>query len=339
MLNDTNIELVKQQLFSGKELKIVITTHHKPDGDALGSSLGLYHYLIQLNHQVQVISPTDYPYNLWWMPGNETVWEFEKTDTQSRELIANADLIFCLDFNHLDRINEMGELVRASKAKKVMIDHHLNPEGFEDAAYADTRAVATAELIYKFIVYLGDEDKINNASAQCLYAGILTDSGSFKFNSTTQSVHEIAGKLLSKGVKPFDVFEQIFDSNTENRLRFIGYCTNKKMVVLPEYNAAYISVTREELKEYKITTGDTEGLVNYPLSIKGIKLAALIIDRTEKIKLSLRSKGDLAVNEICSKYFSGGGHKNASGGHSTQTLEQTVETFLSILPTIKDQLN
>ncbi|MEN9523521.1 MAG: hypothetical protein RL065_1898 [Bacteroidota bacterium] len=339
MLNDTNIELIKQDLFSGKELKIVITTHHKPDGDALGSSLGLYHYLIQLNHQVQVISPTDYPYNLWWMPGNETVWEFEKTDTQSRELIANADLIFCLDFNHLDRINQMGELVRASKAKKVMIDHHLNPEGFEDAAYADTRAVATAELIYKFIAHLGDEDKINNASAQCLYSGILTDSGSFKFNSTTQEVHEIAGKLLSKGVKPFDVFEQIFDSNTENRLRFIGYCTNKKMIVLPEYNTAYISVTKEELKEYKITTGDTEGLVNYPLSIKGIKLAALIIDRTERVKLSLRSKGDIAVNELCSKYFNGGGHKNASGGHSTQTLEQTVETFLSILPTIKNQLN
>jgi len=318
--------------------KIVITTHHKPDGDALGSSLGLYHYLIQLNHQVQVITPTDYPDFLYWMPGNETVWEFPKSEEISKTAIAEADIIFCLDFNHLNRINEMGELVRNSSALKVMIDHHLNPEGFENAAFADTRAVATAEMIFKFIVRMGDKEKINLDAAQCLYAGILTDSGSFRFNSTTPEVHHIVAELLEIGVKPYDIFENIFDTNKLNRLQFIGYCLSNKLVVLPEYNTAYMAIGKEELKKYNITTGDTEGLVNYPLSIKGIKLACLIIDRTERVKLSLRSKGDIAVNEICSKYFEGGGHKNASGGHSFKTLDETLQVFLNTLPEIKTQL-
>jgi phosphoesterase RecJ-like protein len=339
MLRLKNIELVKEKIQGSAPQKIVITTHHKPDGDALGSSLGLYHYLIQYGHQVQVISPTDYPYNLAWMPANDTVWEFEKTENKSREAIANADLIFCLDFNRLNRINQMEPLVKESKALKILIDHHLEPENFEDITFADTSAVATAELIYTFITHIGDEQKINIESAKCLYTGILTDSGSFRFNSTTPTVHIIASKLIALGVKPLDIFELIYDDNTENRMRFIGYCMNKKMVMLPEYNAAYISVTRDELKEYKITTGDTEGLVNYPLSIKGIKLVALIIDRTERVKLSLRSKGDIAVNELCSQYFNGGGHKNASGGHSNGTLDETVQTFLQMLAENKNKLN
>ena len=337
LLNDNNIDTVKQLLHTAGK-KIVITTHHKPDGDAMGSSLGLYHYLIQLNHQVQVIAPTDYPDFLWWIPGNITVWEFPKTDEKSKQAIAEADLIFCLDFNNLNRINEMGELVRASKALKVMIDHHLNAEGFEDATFADTKAVATAELIYKFIVRMGDKEKINLDSANCLYTGILTDSGSFKFNSTTPDVHHITAELLQIGVKPYDIFENLFDTNRLNRLQFVGYCLLNKLKVLPEYNTAYITITKEELKQFQITTGDTEGLVNYPLSIKGIKLACLIVDRTERVKLSLRSKGDIAVNEICSKYFEGGGHKNASGGHSFKTVDETLEIFLSALPEIKNQL-
>ena len=338
LLNDKNIETVQQLLHSSSPKKIVITTHHKPDGDAMGSSLGLYHYLIQLHHQVQVISPTDYPDFLWWLPGNNTVWEFPKTEKASKQAIAEADLIFCLDFNNLGRINEMGEVVRQSNALKVMIDHHLNAEGFENAAYADTKAVATAELIYKFIVRMGDKENINLDSATCLYTGILTDSGSFKFNSTTPDVHHITAELLEIGVKPYDIFENIFDTNRLNRLQFVGYCLLNKLKVLPEYNTAYITITKEELKQFQITTGDTEGLVNYPLSIKGIKLACLIVDRTERVKLSLRSKGDIPVNEICSKYFEGGGHKNASGGHSFKTLDETLQIFLDALPEIKTQL-
>ncbi len=315
--------------------KIVITTHHKPDGDALGSSLGLYHYLIQLGHQVQVISPTDYPDFIAWLPANSTVIEFEKTETKSKQLIAEADLIFCLDFNHLSRINQMGDLVRNAKGMKVMIDHHLNAEGFEDAAFADTRAIATAELVYQFIVWMGDAEKINLDCATCLYVGILTDSASFRFNSTTPAVHTIAADLIARGVKPYDIYEQIYDTNKLNRLQFLGYCLANKLKVVPEYNTAYMAISREELKQFNISTGDTEGLVNYPLSIKGIKLACLIVDRTERIKLSLRSKGDVAVNEICAKYFDGGGHKNASGGFSFKTLDETVQIFLNALPEIK----
>ena len=337
MLNKKNIESVKSLLQSGTK-KIAITTHHKPDGDALGSSLGLYHYLIQLGHEVQVISPTDYPDFLWWMPANETVLEFEKKESQCKKCIENADIIFCLDFNHLNRINQMGEFVRNAKATKVLIDHHLNPEGFEDATFADTRAVATAELVYDFIVWMGDAEKINLACASCLYAGIITDSASFRFNSTTPEVHRIAADLLSRGVKPYDIYESIYDTNKLNRLQFLGYCLSNKLIVLEEYNTAYMAISRDELKRFSISTGDTEGLVNYPLSIKGVKMACLIIDRTERVKLSLRSKGDIAVNEICAKYFEGGGHKNASGGHSMKTLEETVQIFLSALPEWKEKL-
>lgn len=319
--------------------KIIITTHHKPDGDAMGSSLGLYNYLIQQGHHVQVIAPTDYPEFLAWMPGNEEVIIYTEQTEKSAELIANAEIVFCLDFNNLTRINEMGELVRQSSAVKVMIDHHLEPEDFDDYRYWNINACAAAQLVYSFIVEeLQRPDLINADVATCLYTGIMTDSASFRLPNTTAAVHRIVANLIEAGAVNWRIHELIYSNSSENRLRFLGHCLSNKMEILHEYNTAIISVTREELKKYDTNTGDTEGIVNYALAIAGIRLAAFVVERTDLVKLSLRSKGEFPANEICKKYFKGGGHRNAAGGQSDLSLEQTIEKLKQILPEYKTLL-
>lgn len=332
------------ELSSLKELlaepkHIVITTHHKPDGDAMGSSLGLYNYLIQKGHQVRVITPSDYPTFLQWLPNNPEVVIFTEKPEESKDFIANADLIFCLDFNSLSRINELGNLVREAKAKKVMIDHHLEPEGFDDYRHWSINACATAQLLYDFIVNVMDEKHlINKDVATCLYTGIMTDTGSFRFPTTTAEVHHIVANLISCGVENSKIHQLVYDNFSENRLRFLGHCLLNKLEVFYEYNAAIIVITKEELALYNIITGDTEGIVNYALSINGIRLAILIIERPDRVKLSLRSTGDFPANEICKKYFYGGGHRNAAGGFSDQKLNVVREKFNVILPEYKTLL-
>jgi phosphoesterase RecJ-like protein len=319
--------------------KIVITTHHKPDGDAMGSSLGLYNYLIQQGHHAKVIAPTDYPEFIAWMPGNEEVIIYTEQKELSAQLIADAELVFCLDFNTLSRINEMGELVRQSAALKVMIDHHLEPEDFDDYRYWNINACATAQLVYSFIVEeLKRPDLIDANVATCLYTGIMTDSASFRLPNTTAAVHRIVAGLIDAGAVNWRIHELVYSSSSENRLRFLGHCLANKLEILREYNTAIISVTREELKKYDTNTGDTEGIVNYALSITGIRLAAFIVERTDMVKLSLRSKAEFPANEICKKYFNGGGHRNAAGGQSNQSLEQVIEQFKQILPEYKTLL-
>ncbi|MEJ7557544.1 MAG: bifunctional oligoribonuclease/PAP phosphatase NrnA [Pedobacter sp.] len=319
--------------------KIVITTHHKPDGDAMGSSLGLYAYLIQLGHHVDVITPTDYPGFLHWLPNNSEVIIYTDETEKAAKLVEEAALIFCLDFNTLSRINELGELVRASDAYKLMIDHHLEPEDFDDYRHWSINACAAAQLVYEFIVYeLNDGEMMNKDIATCLYTGIMTDSGSFRFESATSSVYRIAADLIDAGAEHWRIHQLVYDNATENRLRFLGHCISNKLEILREYNTAIISVTKQELNEYKIVTGDTEGIVNYALSINGIKLAAFIIERTDKVKLSLRSTGDFPANEICKKYFDGGGHRNAAGGVSSKDLTATVAEFKEIVEDYKTQL-
>lgn len=319
--------------------KIVITTHHKPDGDAMGSSLGLYGYLIQKGHHVKVITPTDYPVFLHWMPNNADVVIFTEEEEKSAKLVEEAALIFCLDFNTLSRINELGELVRASSAKKVMIDHHLDPEDFDDYRHWDINACAAAQLVYDFIVNkLEDEKGINKDVASCLYTGIMTDSASFRFPLATSNVYRIAANLIDAGAEHWKIHQLVYDNASEDRLRFLGYCLSNKLEVFHEYNTAIITVTKDELAKYHSATGDTEGVVNYALSINGIRLAALIIERTDKVKLSLRSTGDFPANEICKKYFNGGGHRNAAGGASDKSLAEVVNEFKSILPSYKSQL-
>jgi phosphoesterase RecJ-like protein len=318
-------------------------THFKPDADALGSSLGLAGYLAQKGHSVAVISPSDYPDFLTWMPGKEMVIALTKDSVvpqqKAKALIEACDVLFCLDFSSLKRINEVGEMVKTSTAKKVMIDHHLEPEKFADFEKWDVSSASTAELIFELIDEWGDRELIDQDIANCLYAGLMTDTGGFRHNNTTHKEFLIASELVSRGANPSEVAKKIYDTNSLERLRLTGYALSQKLVVLPEYNTAYMTLTWEELRQFGSQTGDTEGLVNYGLSIKGIKMAVLMYDRKEEIKLSFRSLADFDVNAFARKHFEGGGHKNASGGQSKQNLEETLKKFLAILPEYKEALN
>ncbi len=338
LISDSDLDLLKGILSSPK--KIVITTHHKPDADALGSSLGLAGYLNKTGHQVQVITPSDYPSFLNWMPGQHQVLAYEKGKPSDnlKAFFLQADVIFCLDFNSLSRIFDLGEWVNQSPAIKVMIDHHLQPDSFARFQIWDVRAAATAELIFDLITLLGHHHLIDVEIGECLYAGLLTDTGSFKHPSTNRKVHLIVADLLRIGVNPSRVFKLVYDNNTLNRLRFLGFVLKDKLEVYPEWHTAIISISKEEIAEYKVDTGDTEGIVNYGLSLQGMVLGIVIIDRRELVKLSFRSVGDFDVNAFARKYFEGGGHANASGGKSEKTLEQTVENVKAAVAENKELL-
>jgi bifunctional oligoribonuclease and PAP phosphatase NrnA len=337
--NLTNISQIKPLLEADVKPKVVITTHHKPDADALGSSLGLYLFLNKLGVNAQVITPTDYGDFLKWMPGENTVINFEEFEEKSAELVADADLVFCLDFNSLKRINKLGDLVRSSNAKKVMIDHHLEPEGFDDYRLWTTKASSTCELIFWFIETMHGVNLIDQEIASCLYAGIMTDTASFKHGSTSPTTHRVAAVLLEKGAKSNRIFESIYDNYSENRTRFIGFCLSEKLQILKEYNTALIIVTAEELEKFKIITGDSEGLVNYGLSITDMQLSVLIIDRTVARKMSFRSKDKFPANEFARKNFNGGGHFNAAGGESSDPIEMVEWKFKEALKEYKNLLN
>jgi len=332
-----NLEAFKNYLDYPR--KMVILTHFNPDADALGSSLGLLRYLKRKGHDAVVIIPSEYPDFISWMPIANEVHVFKKDRPEkSSKLIGEADTIFCLDFSSLNRINELGDFVRKSAATKVLVDHHLEPENFADFVQWDKTAASTAELVYQLIVELGDKSLIDDSMADCLYAGIMTDTGGFRHSNTNYKVFRIASELVELGANPYRVSKLIYDTNTIERLRLMGYVLSEKLQVLPEYRTAYITLTTEELKRFSSQTGDTEGLVNYGLSIRGIKLSVLISDRKENIKLSMRSLGSFSVNEMARAHFSGGGHHNAAGGQTTLTLDQTVAKFLNLLPEYKEQL-
>jgi len=319
--------------------KAVIVTHFKPDADALGSSLGLAGYLKKKGHQVKVITPSDYPDFLTWMPGNNEVLIYQKEKSKLAEAFVNeSDVIFCLDFSSLKRIDGLGEMVSAAPAKKVLIDHHLEPEKCADFEQWDIAAASTAELVFDLIQEVGDDHLINADIANCLYAGLMTDTGGFRHPNTTHKVFLTASALVAKGADPSRVSKLIYDTNTLERLRLMGFVLSEKLHVLPEYRTAYITLSSEELKKYGSQTGDTEGLVNFGLSIKGIRLSVLISDRKDNIKLSFRSLGDFSVNDLARQHFEGGGHKNAAGGQTNLTLEQTLKKFLDLLPQYKEEL-
>jgi len=317
--------------------RIAITMHQKPDGDAIGSSLGLYHYLIQDGHKVKVITPTDYPENLKWLPGTSDVLIGPEDPDAANWAFTSADIIFCLDFNSLHRINEFESAVKDSEAIKVMIDHHLEPEGFDEVRFWDPEASSTAEMVYRLISARGELDKINQEIAYGLYTGIMMDTGSFRFTSTTPEVHKIVASLIERGIKINEIHDCIFSNSSENRLRFLGHCFSNCLHILPEYRSAYIIVGKEVFKNYQLKSGETEGLVNYALEIKDITLGVLITENDELVKLSFRSRGNFASNEFA-KNFEGGGHFYAAGGKSKSTLEETEKKFLALLETHKLQL-
>jgi phosphoesterase RecJ-like protein len=319
--------------------KIVITTHQKPDPDAMGSSLGLYHFLLNFNHQVQVISPTNWAAFLDWMPGCDKVLNFETNVTKSEELINDADWIFCLDFNALNRAKKMAPYLEAAKAQKILIDHHREPQ-IEVFTWgvSDIHKSSTCEMIYDFICNSGHQDLINDPIMKCLYAGVMGDTGSFRFSSATAGVHEMIASFKRSGLQHTEIHELIYDNYLENRYRFIGHILTNRLEVDYEMNTALIWITKQDLLKFHIKTGDTEGLVNYPLGIQGIKLAALLIDRDEKRKWSFRSKGSFDCNTFARRHFNGGGHFNAAGGESDDSLEQNLKQFKTALKEYATQL-
>lgn len=316
----------------GSGSKVVITTHHKPDADALGSSLALYHFLAEEGLDVRVITPTDYAHFIAWMPGNDKVLIYEGHEDEAEKLTMEADVIFCLDFNDLSRINEYGKVVEASSAVKVMIDHHRSPGGFDDYRFWTIDTSSTSELIYEFILKCAGDEVIDKNIADCIYAGMMADTGSFRFSSTSARTHEIVAALMRKGMNPTPIHEAIQDSFSLRRYRLMGFVLYEKLHLIPEYNTALVYLTREELQKFNVQTGDTEGFVNYGLGIEGVKMSALIIDRTKLVKMSFRSKGNFPCNELASKHFNGGGHLNAAGGASHDTLENVVRKFKEVLP-------
>ncbi|MHA7130567.1 DHH family phosphoesterase [Algoriphagus namhaensis] len=317
----------KKEISSPK--KIFITTHVKPDADALGSSLGLANYLIKKGHEVTVVTPTDYPSFLNWMKGNDQVIDFsvQKNIPKVKKKLKEADMVFCLDFSVLSRVNELGDMIRATKAYIVNIDHHQDPEDFANYRLWSTQAAATCELVYELIVMLGDKKLIDKDIAECLYAGIMTDTGGFRHPNTTKNVHQVVAELIEIGADNSQIANWIYDSNSVNRLKFIGFAISRRLVVREDLHLAYFVIGKKDLKKYESRTGDTEGLVNYALSLDGIKMAALFSEREDGVKISFRSTADVAVNKFAASYWNGGGHKNAAGGRSHLSLRATIQRF------------
>ena len=319
---------------------IVITFHQKPDADAMGSGLGLYNFLILLNHSVTVISPTNWAAFLKWMPGCDLVVDYETQTGKATEALKKADMVFCLDFNTLDRARRMAQPLADLKCTRILIDHHRQPqEEYFDYGLSDINKSSTSEMIYDMIVASGNRDKINPAIADCLYAGVMTDTGSFRFGSTTASVHRMVADLKDHGLDHSHIHEELFDNFLESRFRFFGHVLLNRMEVFYEYNTALIAIPQADLIKFNVKTGDTEGLVNFPLSIHGIKLASVIIDRGDERKSSFRSKGGFDVNTFARKYFNGGGHFNASGGKNSEPLEEVVKQFKIAIAENKEELS
>ncbi len=337
--------MTSQQIKEIKELlstpqNIVIIPHRNPDGDAIGSSLALYHYL-KNEHDVNVVSPNDYPDFLKWLPSDsKAVRFFDKQNSQSKKLLDKATLIFLLDFNTLSRIGDnMQKIVEKFEGPFIMIDHHQQPDNVAKYIYSDTSICSTCQMIYQFIDMLGDVNKIDAAIATCLYVGIMTDTGSFRFPSTTSTTHRIIADLIDKGADNAKIHNNIYDTNSYGRLQLLG-CALSNLKIVKEYKTAYITLSQAELDKFNFQKGDTEGVVNYALSLDGIIFAAIFIEDKEQriIKISFRSKGVFSVNQFSRNHFNGGGHDNAAGGRSEVSLEETVSNFINLLPTYKTEL-
>ena len=313
--------------------RVAIIMHDRPDADALGASLGLATFLKKHRHQVSVIAPTPYPTFLNWMPGSlEVLLASQQQHAQATTAcLQAADVICCVDFSALHRVHALSSSVRNATATKVVIDHHQDPEDFADLYLWDNQAAATAEIVYQIIKHFGEAAHIEPAQAECLYAGILTDTGSFKHANTTATSHLITAELIRQGADVVKVGKLIYDNNSLNRLKFLGFAISERLVVLEAYNAAYFAISKEDFQKFDLKTGDTEGLVNHALSLKGIVLAALFKENPEAVRISLRSSGNVPVDQWAKKHFGGGGHKNAAGGISTSGLAATITKFETVV--------
>lgn len=320
--------------------KIVIVSHVSPDGDAIGSSLGLWHFLNSQDKNVHVIVPNAFPDFLKWMPGAKEVIQYNRYKEFADKLIMEADVICCLDFNVLSRIDEMEEIVRVSPGRKMIVDHHLYPGDFARIVISHPQISSTSELVFRLICQLGNFSDITKEAAECIYTGMMTDTGGFTYNSNDREIYLIIGELLSKGIDKDEIYRNVFNTHSEGRLRLMGYVLYEKMQVFPQFNAALITLTREEQKKFQYKKGDTEGFVNMPLSMKGICFSVFLREDTEKdmIKVSLRSVGTFPCNEVATEFFNGGGHLNASGGEFYGPMEDAVALFKQALVRYEDLL-
>jgi phosphoesterase RecJ-like protein len=327
------IESINQLLANPK--KIAIIPHRSPDGDAMGSTLALYHFLLKDGHQPVVIAPNDFPEFLAWLPSSDQVLIYENEKEKTTQILNECDIIFTLDFNALHRTGEMEKVLSQLQAPFIMIDHHQSPENYATYTYSDTQFGSTCEMIYNFISLLDKKNQIDKTIATCIYTGILTDTGSFRFPKTTGTTHRIVADLIDLGVENTNIPTWLFDNNSYNSIQLLGRAL-QNMIVIPEYKTAYIVLSQKELDEFKYQKGDTEGIVNYGLSIKGIHLAAIFIEHKDEniIKISFRSQGDFDVNQFARNHFNGGGHINAAGGKSYENMYETVRKFKDLLSSI-----
>ena len=330
------IEIIKDIL--DKSERILITTHYNPDGDAIGSSLALFLYLKSKGHQVNVLIPNDIPEFLQWMPGLDERMIYYHHSNQGNKLLMEADVIFCLDYNSISRVNLFKDQLLKSQGQKILIDHHPEPEDQFDINLSVTNVSSTSELIYDFIAAMGDLEFITVDIGMNLYVGMMTDTGSFSYASNYPHTLETVADLIKKGVDTEKVHRLVYDTYSENRMRLLGYCLSEKLVVLNEFNTAYIWLTKEDLDKFSFKPGDTEGVVNYALSIKNISFAALFTEKKTCIRISFRSKSNFSVNDFARKHYKGGGHLNAAGGDSYLNMEETLKEFQSLLPQYKSQL-
>ena len=337
-MNTAEVLDLKKSLSNPK--KVVIVPHKNPDGDAMGSTLGLCHYLIKLGHSALVIAPNDYPEFLKWIPGTKDVLIYEEHTTIAEEKISQADLIFTLDFNALHRCGAMETTIGKAAAIKVMIDHHQQPDDYATYVYSDVNMCSTSEMVYHFIEMMGDLDCIDVSIGEALYTGIMTDTASFRFPLTTSTTHRVIAHLIDVGVEKSQIHNAVYDTNSFGRLQLMG-CALNNLQFLEPLKTAYTSLTNKELDAHDFQKGDTEGLVNHGLSLKGVKFAAIFIEHKQEsiIKISFRSKGAFDVNTFARTHFNGGGHKNASGGRSNLNLEDTIAKFIRILSDYKSELN
>lgn len=318
--------------------KILITTHRKPDGDAMGSSLGLWHFLRGRGLDPRIVSPTDFDHFLSWMPGAETVVDAIARPHEARNLAKEADLIFCLDFSGLNRLDNYAKPVEEAEGFKVMVDHHIDPEPVFDMSFHQEGLSSTAEIVYRLIVAMGGKAEINQDIAACLYTGLMTDTGSFRFPSTTPEVHRIAAELLETGIDIGFIHNVVYDNFNPERLRFLGYVLSERMTVIPDLHTSYMVISKADMEKYNLSPGDTEGLVNYNLSMRGIHFGVLMKEGDGKVKMSFRSQGSFPCNKFAAN-FGGGGHHNASGGRSFESLKETEKKFLGLLHQYKDLLD
>lgn len=313
-----------------KASNIVITAHKSPDGDSIGSSLALFHFLTAIGKQTTVVHPDPAPEFLHWVPAQDGIVDFERNAAKGTELLNSADLIFCLDYNHPSRVGDAMQVVlENASAVKVMIDHHLHPADFCTYVISKPEVCSTAQLVFEWIEEVGMLDRLTPEACKCIYLGLMTDTGSFRFPSVSSKTHEIAAELIRRGLKHSEIHEAVYDTNTIDRIRLKGYCLSEKLVCLPGVPVAYASMSAEELKRFNYQKGDTEGLVNQILGISGIQMAVLFVEKDGKIKISFRAKGKYTVNDLAAAHFNGGGHAYASGGASDEPLEKTIGKFVT----------